>query len=318
VTIELALSDVPPTAGPPGQLALALMITTHVPTVLINEYVEIILERLELDWPTLAAPWQIQLEQTAGSGQAPNWRYNPDRGVVEISQLVGQCGSATTGPLTPYHCAVRLRLAEPGPLLQREELVGTARVRVAGTLLSGRQVAWMNSNGLRTCTNGNGALVHRETSVAAGFIARLGDLIDRRSTPLMQQWHFTGIPLAECARAAAAALRDIGYHVELPVFESASGDLEQAGFHLTAGRMVRLPGRAVYPLQLVVSGETRITGHMRRVMEEDALHTSMESEVTTVTVLAHGQTLGPSSALALDMNRLMILLKKRAGVAAAS
>lgn len=279
----------------PGQLVMNLTVSAYIPTALCtpDKRIEVDVERLELDWPTMAAAWQVDISQVNGlspSGGAGEqqvaWRYNPDHSTVELRGVRVHRGDPEPGsPLTPYRCPLRLVLRSPGQLVAKGKLDGIVRLRLKGVLLSGREIAWIEASGYRK------GEASQKTLLEASFTAPLNQRLGCRQTMTCQRWYFPGTSLSVDRMAdIAAALHDLGYQVrQHTMSETASGQL-------AATRVVSL-----------ADGEPT-TLHVQLLAE---CAPGAGEGVSGLVIHAQGQLQGPASIVGLDLNRLMIMLKKR-------
>ncbi|MBN1887321.1 MAG: hypothetical protein JW850_05005 [Thermoflexales bacterium] len=326
----------------PGQLVMDLMVSAYIPTALCtpDKRIEVEMERMELDWPTTAAAWQLDISQVDSSSStvgghlyarppAPDssspdgadarrvsWRYNPDRAAVELRGVRARRGDPDPGsPLTPYRCHLRLVLRSPGQVIAKGELSGGVRLRLEGVLLSGREIAWIEATGYRRGKAG------QKTLLEASFTAPLNQRLSCRQTMTCQRWYFPGISLSVDRMAdIAAALHDLGYQVrQHTMSEAASGQL-------AATRLVSLADGELATLHMQLLAEYIPLLQAGREAAQragaDVSGNGAQAETTqprrpadkgigSLVIHAQGQLQGPASIIALDLNRLMTMLKKR-------
>jgi hypothetical protein len=249
------------------QLVIDLIVTAFIPTVLCTEHpaAAVRIELLKLAWPTIAMPWQVQIYQNTGHGDALSydqpvaWRYNPDLGTVEVYNVLARRDEPETGsPLTPHHCELRLVLRGASQVICQEELLGAVRLRVEEVLLSGCEATWLAASGPQAASSNTSVLsrllaafrsktsacqpekcqaVRRHTLLQAGFVAGWRERLEHRRRATYRRWRFPGVGLSLDRLAdIAAALRDLGYQVQKQTLEE-----DGASGLLTATRMATLP-----------------------------------------------------------------------------
>ncbi len=331
------------TPGGEEQLALDLVVTAFVPSALCkaDDDVCVRLERLTLAWPTIATPWQIQMCQNTGHGasvynQAIKWRYNPDLGTVEAYNLLARRDEPEAGsPLTPFRCEVRLLLRGASQIIEQDELVGAVRLCVEGALLSGRQVNWLATCDTDARLPEAGQAVCHRTILEAGFTAGWRERLEHRCRATWRRWRFTGAGLCvERMTEIAAALCDLGYQVQkqgmdaggergvlvatraaaLPPCQVVEEPVEWQGRTISRAALPAGPraesGRAVLHVDILAERTAPTRVWLERETPEGA-RLSAEIETSDLILYARGRTQEATNLVALDMEQLMVMLKKR-------
>jgi len=302
-----------------GELVLDLDFTLKIPYGILNQTVQVWLDRCEVEWPTIVTSDQLEVQQRRlkekeedpqqDPAEPPKniWRYNPDRKVVEICRLrMHQHKLKVGSPLVPYFCQLRFLLRSPGEVISQDILQGQARVRVDGALFTGREIAWMDAFGQRR--KGPRELVKSRTFFEAAFVANPSDKFDRRVTNTFRRWYFPGVALSvPWQETVAACLRDLGYQVSWPEKS------DQQERDTVSGE--RLETAAVdQPMQLSIGIKalnTKLTPTRRERELQGGILVSTEMDTCDLVLQVRGQAHGPGSLLALDLEKLMAMLKSQ-------
>ena len=322
-----------------GQLVIDVAVTVFLPSILARQVNRVIIDELELNWPTIASDWQLGIFAVAPTPEREEekveWRYDPDHQTVEVHSLTAHVRPSDVGvPFEPYRCNLRIRLYVPGGVVSQDELEGKVRLRLDGCLLSGRQAAWLDASGRRMDTDEGMFTV--ETLIEGRFNATLSDRFRFRRTAAYRQLNFPGVMLSPTRLDdIAAALRDIGYRlsdlsnmrtklVDNPALLQIKADQRSDGGgwsieigSVVANRIVTSPDQdpAVLAIQVwAVPAAPAATRREREIPEGGLVAT--EWGTSDLILQMRGTMDGSGSMLSLDMDRLMINLKNRFGAVA--
>ena len=315
-----------------GQLVIDIEVTAFLPAILAQEDVQVIVDELELKWPTIAPNWQLSISELKPDGSEENidWRYDPDNQSIEMCSLSAFPRDPDEGaPLIPYRCNLRICLNFPGQVVSQDELEGRVRMRLGGCLLSGRQAGWLDAGGRRITADGEMFTV--ETTLSARFVATLSDRFRYRRTAVYRQLYFPGVMLSPTRLDdIAAALRDIGYeikdlgtgrrkpvenpgliHIDLKGSGDGVGGSIEVGSVL-ATRVETSPDRdpAILEIQVWAIPVAAAPTRSEREIPEGGM-VSTEWGTSDLILQVRGKMVGSGSLLSLDSDLLMTNLKNR-------
>ena len=206
-----------------GGLLFNLIITVEIPQVLVHPDVQVVLDQLTIDWPTIVSSEQLAIsgiQWTENKGKNlffPAWRYDPDTGSVELRNIQFLPGKPKLGsPLSPYECRLNLWSGFPGDIIRGGIMQGSLDIHIDQLLMSGRELALFNSAGkLMECETGI-TDVKQWSELAAQFEVILADQFARKNTTGYRRWTFPGVDLTrERIWDISEALRDLGYQLEV-------------------------------------------------------------------------------------------------------
>lgn len=302
-----------------GQMVIALSIVAYLPDFLAPDTVRVQVEDLKLNWPTIAPGWEISVVNRLDDKNVA-FRYNPDEQCVELPVLESRREQAEPGSLlVPFRCSLGLTLHYPGQLFRLDELKGSLRIALQGSLLSGSLLGWMDVYGRRLPEKSG--VFQLQTNLNVQFNAILGERFRQRRRAVFRQWTLPGVRLSSLRLDdIAAALRDMGYQLaEQPRLESiqASAVDGQPASSVLIG-LVQARRRAVasnqdpHELYLQVWAlpvSPAATLRKRDLLAGGEVNTTWDT--SDLVLLVRGLINGPGSQLALNMDNLMEQVKNR-------
>jgi hypothetical protein len=320
-----------------GQLSLNLEISTLLPAVLAREDVHVIVERIQIHWPTIPPPDQIALylmEQTPGarfSAEEKKWRYNPDEKSIEIEGIpTKKLNRQADSPLVPFRCLLNFVMMSPSEAITQSVLSGEVKISIENLLISGREVALMNVNGYRRDIE-NCPKLRQRSVIVAKTKAYLGDQLSKRRTATYRHWVFPGVDISEIRTSdLAAALRDLGYRTKHKNLEkgeiepSPEGD-NKVNASNDAASIVHVEGHKLgtFPngdfVQLTIDARLKSTDQdqtrrEREISDGTIISTEFKTRNLILDIFAWME--GPGSLLDLDLEDLMLILQDRFSVVA--
>lgn len=310
-----------------GAMVFDFVIRVPLPLMVEREGVSILLEVLELKWPSIAAPWQMKwvaIEEKGGkeiiTGQP--WRYDTTRGAIVLENIpTVRKDDDPQSPLVHYTCHLQMLMMLPGLFVPEEsgeiksELQGEVKVQITNLLLSGREIAWMTTDGY--LSRKTPPKIVQQTEIRAGFSAELSERFTNRPLTTYRQWIFPGVNLTE-ARASdvAAVLQDLGYRLKdlgkgdtiILTLKGETVDTAQ----LTAEKISQMIERDEQAkLKIEVLLRRCATGTTARERELKGIVVSTDLPTSDLMVQLRGSIEIAGSLLDQDLAQLMSLLSKR-------
>ncbi|MCU0485831.1 MAG: hypothetical protein MUC85_06925 [Anaerolineales bacterium] len=296
----------------PGEIIFELAVTVYLPDLLQQDQVKAWLEDLEIEWPTIAPKWQLDIFQEPKGDptlQKREWHYNPANRQVELHHLTMELGDRKPGsPLVPYVCKLRLHLRVPGKVVMTNNhtLRGKLRLCLDGVLLSGRQAAWLDAAGVRL--EASKAKIGHRSDLVGQFTILLVDQFQVRRTTTKRLWHFSGVAWSYYRQDdIGAILRDLGYTI--------SFDREKKW--VEGKRITIVSGKYPTPLSISITAIPSATGKTQRERTiPDGLTITTETETSDLILYVVGRGQAGVSELARDLETIMVKLNQQFKVVA--
>lgn len=297
-----------------GVFVMDLFIEMMLPSDINPAEIQPDMTRLGLNWVVIPQPEELLIYDWS-QGKRVEWRYNPDTGMIEIPNIKLTPTEAARGSnLRPYRANLSLIIRQASKVILESEMKGSLAVDVNGLLLSGRQVAWMDTTGRRVDAK---ELVRMKTVLKAGFEIDLNHLFLNRQAVAYRQWVLPGVVLTPARLDdLAGALSDLGYELkreDTPAGNLAPGDnLEKPVFGHVAGERWEVQ-KDREPVHLAIDLWAVQVAPSQTEHEVTGSQGTVRTTLTTSDLLisACGRSSCQGSFLASDLDRLMAILKSR-------
>lgn len=309
-----------------GAVVFDFTVRVPLPKIVERPDVRVTLEELELAWPTIAAPWQMQWILVEPAGSQGNFstipQYNTQRRAILLENIPTEREiEDSQSPLVYYKSHLRMLMILPGLFITDEDgainsrLSGKVKSRIDNLLLSGREIAWMRTSG--ALSNTEPPKIVQQTEILAEFSAVLSERSANRTLTTYRQWVFPGVNLTE-ARAAdvAAALFDLGYHMcdmgqgRTVRFSTSGNSIETA--RMVADKTSRIGEKnELGKMQIEIQLKKVAAGTTARERELKGVVVSTDLPTSDLMLQLRGMMSTAGSLLDHDTAQLMNLLNKR-------
>ncbi|MBE0671414.1 MAG: hypothetical protein IH588_12560 [Anaerolineales bacterium] len=293
-------------------LSFEMLIQVNLPTYQDGVDVSVELDRLTLTWPKFASRKQIQIHMLQlGPADSKEWTkvewsYVPQRNEIDVilDPVKLKPNRPITGnPLSVFWTIFHFDfLFSIGDLLEKDELVGSATFRVKNSLLSGRDVAWINADGRERKDTTERILC--QTLITSSFTAHLSNRFANKQSFISREWRFPGVSFSPArAKDITSILQDHGYLI-IPRDDNQDG-------MISAWRSIVQSEHEPYILYIFIvaqgMGATSTKRERRKDVEDDIYVTEINTQDLVIRLRA--QINGPGRILALDVDEIMLRLK---------
>jgi hypothetical protein len=317
-------------------LSFEFQITANLPSMLGDQDLVVRLETFRIAWPGIPFGDELLFYQWNPEQWNPeqwdpekrdfivlNWDYDPERQEILLKDIPmpPRPRQKNGNPLTIYQASIRLDLLATGKLLEEDSLSGTAIVRVDDTLLSGRDVAWMQASGERVdktrmgpTREASNTQVTKQTSLISEFNAFLSERFNEKRSFIFRHWVFPGVT-RQGAREndVIAILLDMEFSSERPDPEEPDPEEPRPGEgKIVRKRTVLRPGQEPTDLYIWIELTEEVTTSTTREKkgeEAETYRTQISTQVLAINFYA--QMDGDGARLARDAETLMRRLKKQ-------
>lgn len=270
--------------------------------------------RLGLNWVVIPQPEELKIYDW-GLEKYVEWRYNPDAGMIEMPNMkLTPAEPARGSNLRPYRANLSLVIRQASKVILESEMKGSLALEVNGLLLSGRQVAWMDTTGRRVDAR---EIVRMKTVLKAAFEIDLNHLFLNRQAVAYRQWVLPGVVLTPARLDdLAGALSDLGYELkkeDTPAAGMSPGDNpEKPVFGHVAGERWEVQ-QDWEPVNVAIDLWAMQVAPSQTEHEVTGSQGTVRTTLTTSDLLisARGRSSCQGSVLAGDLDRLMAILKSR-------
>ncbi len=293
-------------------LSFEMLVQVNLPTYPEGVDMSVELDRLILTWPKFASRKQIQIHLLQlGSVDSKEWRkvewsYVPQRNEIEVildPVTVKPNRPITGSPLSVFWVIFHFDfLFSIGDLLEKDELVGSATFRVKNSLLSGRDVAWINGDGRER--KDTTERIHCQTLITSSFTAHLSNRFANKQSFISREWRFPGVSFSSArAKDITSILQDYGYLI-IPRDDNQDG-------MISAWRSIVQPEHEPYILYIFIEAQGVGATSTKRERKENVADDIYVTEINTqdLVIRLKAQINGPGRILALDVDEIMLRLK---------
>jgi hypothetical protein len=296
-----------------GEMVFDFWITVMLPKRLPRNKVTINLDYLKLEWPTIAPDWQMEIvcqQKKEGGFNQVDWRYNPDEKVIEINNLPVYIDPSyrSDSALSSYRIHVRFYLRKPGNIVINNFLKGSIELSASNLLLSGREISWVNSKGIRIKPERERKFpaIQLKTIFPANFVIDLNDCFQERQIQMYRYWNFQGVCLDDNRKEnIVQVLNELGYQRDQRYFNKSDKfiRMKKSTFNKD-GKPIDL---SVLFLPVEIGKTT--TNLERQIPEGLFVKTTVETSDLILHVI--GVASAPDEKLSNDLDQLMICLNRR-------
>lgn len=253
-------------------LRLEFRIQANLPSILGGETLVVHLETLRFSWPGIPARRQFRFfHWDPGKMELVelSWDYEPAGREILLKDVPMRPVSQRKNgnPLTTYEASIYMELLfASGRLAEEDHLSGKAVVRVDNTLLSGRDVTWIQASGARA---GSSVQVIRQTFLKSEFDASLSEQFNEKRSFISRHWVFPGVSFQPARyNDVVAVLLDMGYVPDPP-----NENKEEDEGKIIVKQQVIQAGQGQYELYIWIqlAEELTITTTRERKLEEDEI-----------------------------------------------
>ena len=303
-----------------GQMVLDMTIKIYVPSLLPIEKrnsLKVKLDKVSIQWPTVMSSGQLSIKHRSPINdektnyQPADWHNNPVERTIELTNIEIKNDQELINSLIPYSLQIRFHLKTPYPVIKQVQLLGSMRILLEGLLLSGREIAWLNPNGMRSKET---SPIKEISSLDITFAAFLPDLL-RRQTTTSRRWMFPGIKLTPTrVHDMEMTLRDMGFKILNTIKDRREGDQQTSSVrtYIYAEQWVHAPsGEQVKTnLKIWLSSENNAETQRDREMP-DGIKVSTKLPTEDLVIQLWGTLFGPGSQLDLILEELLVVLNER-------